>query len=269
MHLLQKNSYNHVNFHNSFSIIDIFNKAGFKTYWISNQNFSTYSVIDPHNLIALDSYYHKFIPIKNKTFVDDRPLDEVIFEYLEDLEFDSSTENVVFIHLMGSHAPYRNRFSSKFDIFSDNLIISEYENSIIYGDFIIKRIIVFFEDKNWSDIIYFSDHGENPGVGRDKTSIEMFKIPVFVIFNSNNELNSDKIDIFIKNSENKFFTNDLIFDTIIGLYGIDTNLYDSKYDFSSPDYIINSISDVKIDDGRYLLKEKSGFIFIQQHIDKQ
>ena len=97
----------------------------------------------------------------------------------------------------------------------------------------------------------------------------MFKIPVFAIFNSNNGLNSDKIDIFIKNSENKFFTNDLIFDTIIGLYGIDTNLYDSKYDFSSPDYIINSISDVKIDDGRYLLKEKSGFIFIQQHIDKQ
>ena len=162
-------------FENSINIIDIMKKAGFKTYWISNQeNFAfrgagLSAIANRANSTAFTEEY----------FVQDRGEkihDSYILPLLKQaIDDTSTTKKFIIIHLFGSHVSYQSRYPKEFLTFSldetpsffnelqkkNKEIVNHYDNSLVYNDYIIKSIIENskLEDIN-SFILYLSDHGQ-------------------------------------------------------------------------------------------------------------
>jgi heptose-I-phosphate ethanolaminephosphotransferase len=191
------------------SIIEIFNALNFHTSWIDNQ------------------YYR----------LDDKSPD--IYMKIAGLSKE-------FVNLMGSHLPYKIRYPDSFSKFTgvngisskvkDQLkmnqveIINEYDNSVLYNDFVISSIINLVKGKGGlSYIIYFSDHGEEvfdekvySGRSFDNITPDMCQIP-FILWLSDEYKKQRPLNI---NLERSYSIEDVIH-TILDLSFINQADYDS------------------------------------------
>lgn len=159
--------YDNVNFFQSKrSIINFFNDAGFKTFWISNQSFSGWGKAGLITLIARDAAKCGFINRFSWESLKS-PYDEEMIPVLKKALADTSEKKIIFIHLMGSHGPYADRYPEKFNVFKNDSnwrtqTVAEYDNSILYTDYVLKKIIdELSQKKDMSYMLYFSDHGED------------------------------------------------------------------------------------------------------------
>lgn len=178
------------------SIIQLINSVGFETYWLSNQR-----PIGPFESlitkISLSSKKHKFLTTTlagNNTVLDGELLNEFYKVINNDVK-----KKVIFIHMMGTHHHYENRYPESFNKFKDEPKtnfksnesfekINHYDNAILYNDFIISEIISKLDNlKTKSFALYFSDHAEEmyndldmAGHNEDIYSQEMFDIPFFL-----------------------------------------------------------------------------------------
>ena len=89
------------------------------------------------------------------------------------LDEKSTGKRVFFLHLMGSHVNYASRYPSEFNVFTDEAeiipkpwhtkrsakYINNYDNSILYTDFVLSGIIDLLRTVPNSALLYFSDHG--------------------------------------------------------------------------------------------------------------
>ena len=88
--------------------------------------------------------------------------------------------------------------------------------------------------------MYFSDHGE--AVERDKKHLpgmfgfDMVHIPLWMYFSDAYLQNNPDIIQQLYARQEAFFTNDLIYDTMLGIMGIVTDKYDARQDLASPQY---------------------------------
>ena len=190
----------------AYTMIDIFNRIGFRTYWISNQQY-------------MEKGYHLVSAIANradtKIFVNNlnqSAFDDAIIPYLQKTFDDSVTKKVIFIHLMGCHTHYKNRYPAAFDFFSKKpyteygekaeTIINAYDNAIRYNDYVVTEIIRRAGKINGSvSLIYFSDHGEEVYDYRDfyghadaslSKSKFMVDIP-FILWVNNEFINTNEL----------------------------------------------------------------------------
>ena len=171
--------------------------AGFKTYWLSNQ----YIGGPCDNLMSIIGHMaHQSVFINRVLYsgCQTGEYDSRVLPYLKDILKDKSNrKKIVFIHLIGSHLPYKRRYPKSFEVFKSKFQtkhsreVSEYDNSILFTDFILQSIIS--ELHNISGVramIYFSDHGDD--VYEDPNSIHahmesigtchMFEIPCIAWF---------------------------------------------------------------------------------------
>jgi len=173
------------------NIVDLAKLAGFKTYWLSDQNevgmFD--SIVSGIGKKADYAHFLNFSGSKQAIF-DDTLLLEPISQALQD---ESSNKKVIFVHLYGSHMPFCNRTQGKYDVFHVNKKLSCYVQSIKQTDDLLKDIYLLLEkykqqtEKEWA-MVYFSDHGlaANDGGGtilhgqRHKAN---YAVP-FIILNS-------------------------------------------------------------------------------------
>jgi len=98
-------------------------------------------------------------------------LDENIFPALKNILNNKVKKKVIFIHLMGCHMKCENRYPKKFNVFTKSSqspfgedadqCINNYDNAILYNDFIVKKIISEVHRlEGLNSVIYFSDHGD-------------------------------------------------------------------------------------------------------------
>jgi heptose-I-phosphate ethanolaminephosphotransferase len=160
-------------YHKKPSIVEMYKAAGFTTYWISNQAFlSKYG--GSYGVIASTSDRLYDLSAAND------PDDILLPAFKEALADSLPQKKVIFIHLMGSHHAYSFRYPPAFAQFDHKLsndlpdlgfrnddiksTIDEYDNSILYGDFVYDRILSELQehDKNTTSafLLFFSDHGE-------------------------------------------------------------------------------------------------------------
>ncbi len=203
------------------SIIQLLNSAGFETYWLSNQR-----PIGPYESlitkISLSAKKHKFLTTTiagNSKVLDE----ELLYEFDKVVENDVK-KKVIFLHLMGTHHHYENRYPESFNKFIDTpksnfksvenyTKINHYDNAILYNDFLISTVIKKVDSLNkLSFVLYFSDHGEEmfddlnmAGHNEDIYSKNMFDIP-FVLWRSKEYKNKKEI-IFMK--DRKYMIDDL------------------------------------------------------------
>lgn len=163
-------SFTHVEDNKMANLMDAAEKAGFKTYWLSNQ--AQFGIFDnPTTAIANHAMYKQFV----NTNTSSTSYDEALLLSLKKAMGDQARKKLIVIHLMGSHFYYSRRYPKGFGVFNDDLIlklhpyktknvkvINAYDNSILYTDYIVSEVIGQTRDQvPLSSVLYFSDHGEN------------------------------------------------------------------------------------------------------------
>ena len=225
------------------TLIQLMNSANYKTYFISNQKpIGIYETsITLMSKTSDKSYF---------TAISDTKLYEVILKPLDRVLAEKEKRKFILIHLMGTHLQYSKRYPTKFNIFKNiprtkykhetaYSTINQYDNAVLYNDFIINTIIekVNNYDSN-SYVLYFSDHGEDVYETIDeachtesKGTAPMYNIP-FIIWQSKKYINNHKS---IKNKELPYNSKYLIH-TIADLSQIKFTKFDKNKSIINQDY---------------------------------
>ena len=234
--LTEQSQYNDKEFFESVSIIDAARKAGYKTYWFSNQG--RYGEFD--SAITLVAKTADVSDWTDDAFDFSELEDEVLLKFFE--RVDPHEKNFIVFHLMGSHIYYNSRYPRRFKkwVTKDGtgmmLAAPSYANSILYTDFVLSKIFDYArENLNLQAMIYFSDHGEDLEISHnpDVFRFEMLRVPMFIYFSPEYEKNFPARVSTLEARREEYFTNDMFYDTFCGLINAQSNRYDAGQDFSS------------------------------------
>ncbi|MCQ4906776.1 phosphoethanolamine transferase [Phascolarctobacterium faecium] len=238
--LTEKSQYNDKEVYSSLNFIEIAKAAGFKTYWISNQgNISNYR--ESYNVVAQKA--------DEKRFLEGSSYDEELLGLLD--ISNGNNKNLIVIHLAGSHSPYKN-YPIDFKKFPNDNINDNYDNSILYTDYILQQIFAKLSPHNLDLFIYISDHGEKKGMLRNQFDFRMERIP-FVMYCSDDYIKKHNNFAEIENGKHKYFTSDMFYDTFLGLLGINKKFYMQNQNLFSEEYSFD----------KYNLKTEYGIVDIK------
>lgn len=153
------------------NLIDVMKTAGYRTYWLSNQESSGIWG-NVGQLFAERSDVRRYTQLRESHEEGGR-LDEELFPLVDEALQQPAAKNFYVLHLMGAHSLYYLRFPYIFTKFSPDDIpapqndlpeekrteIAQYENALFYNDFIVSSLMGKFQDKE-AIVIYLPDHGE-------------------------------------------------------------------------------------------------------------
>jgi glucan phosphoethanolaminetransferase (alkaline phosphatase superfamily) len=224
------------------SFVSIFNKHGFSTAWISNQDLidNSYSNIAAFANEASIKKQIIWSKNNNKNFsvADAAILDENLLPEFDEL-LKLKNPNLIILHCMGSHWEFHKHYPDTFRKFvpicttsnvsrcNHDELINNYDNSIAYADYFISQVIQRLLHKN-AIVIYCSDHGEFlgedgyyghiPGIHRK----EITNPAMFVwMSDTYKKKNPEKYNNLMKN-KNKHLTTQVIFHSILDAASIQT-----------------------------------------------
>ncbi len=157
---------------------------------------------------------------------------------------------LIVLHQMGNHGPaYYKRYPASFEKFSPvcktnqfdecsrEEIGNAYDNAILYTDFFLEQVIKLLKNNSQqfeTAMVYMSDHGESLG----EYGIYLHGLPyqmapdvqkhIASIFWFGDNFPVDKKSLREKVSRR--FSHDNLFHTILGLFEIETSVYDNRLD---------------------------------------
>ncbi|MFT5155817.1 MAG: heptose-I-phosphate ethanolaminephosphotransferase [Bacteroidia bacterium] len=255
MALTACNQYNDQSFFTAPTLINVLNAADFETVWISNQvRLSNWD-----NMVSAiaEGCSKKIYLNKNIGQVtQESPYDAVVLDPVAKILAETTTKNrVIFVHVMGSHARYASRVPHSFktnDIQStaanyggaDAMLMRDYDRSVRYNDSIVTVLINLCKAQNnrVSSLIYFSDHGEdlndNRGHNSSRFTYRMTDIPLVFWFSDEYKVQYPIQSFACNQSRNQVFTNDLIYETVLGMAGIKTEHKNEAFDLTSPKFAL-------------------------------
>lgn len=243
--LTEKNQYNDMTLANAYSIIDLAREAGFRTTWISNQ--SRFGVWDtPIGAIgsACDDQY--WINSYVGTDVITKDYDTALIPYLKKVDPNNRRQLIV-IHLMGSHVSYWDRYPSEFyhwptdmgkERTKEEIMNDEYDNSVLFNDYVLENIMNTATNYLHADsVLYFSDHGEQvterPGHNADQFDYTMVHIPFWIYLSGDYQMTHKAEVARMWERRNMPFSNDMLYDTLMGMMGLTAAHYDPTADIFS------------------------------------
>ncbi len=222
------------------SFISIFEKCGFQTSWIGNQepgntfigfiNDCDTSIIN-RPLVTVYNYNKK--------------LDEELFPYFDDLNNQKNSLNLIIIQTIGSHWYYPSHYPDSFEKFKPAIesktisledrgkIINAYDNTVLYTDYFVNELIHRLRNKN-AVMIYLSDHGEVLGedgkwLHAQETDWERNPACFLWFSDKNMSENSEMIQI-AETKTDKFVRTDFLFHSILHIAKIESSYL--NYDLS-------------------------------------
>ncbi len=237
--LTEQSQYNDREFYESASIIDVAKKAGYETWWFSNQG--RYGQFDSVITMVAKTADHAEWTDDSYNFSD--KYDEALLPYLE--KVDPSKNNFIVLHLMGSHIYYYNRYPYTFHKWKEEDgsgpgdSMPAYANTILYTDYVLSQIFRYAKEHlNLVSLVYFSDHGENVEISHnpDVFSFDMVRIPMFIYLSPRYQQALPSQAEILRQHRGRYFTNDMLYDTVCGLLNAPSNRYDPTQDFSSGAY---------------------------------
>lgn len=244
---------------NTGSLIQLFNKAGFETYWLSNQ--CPIGAFES-TVTALSNSCDRQIFINAKQ----NNLDEGLLFPLQSLLQEKVDKKLIIMHLMGTHVRYDKRYSKDFNIYHTQPetqfkhekaynSINTYDNAVLYNDYIVSEIMNQLKlcNVDKSCALYLSDHGEE--VFKDKNfalhaeyddTKAMYDIPFILWMSESMESDSSR---FVLDESRKYSSEDLIF-TMADIAGIHYIEFDETKSLVNPNFLEKSrlITDMKLYD---------------------
>lgn len=234
--LTEQSQYNDKEFFESTSIIDVAKKSGYTTYWFSNQG--RYGQYDSAITLVAKTADRAEWTDDSYNFSD--KYDDTLLWYLT--QVDPNTNNFIVLHIMGSHIYYNNRYPTEFNQWHGDSEVSSpesYANSIHYTDYILSQAFDYAQKNlNLRAMVYFSDHGENLEISHnpDVFSYDMVRIPMFIYLSPEYQQVLPGRTRAIRYHRSRYFTNDMLYDTISGLLNAPSSRYMEVQDLTSPNY---------------------------------
>lgn len=237
------------------NLIDVMNKAGYATHWISNQESS--GIWGNVAQIFANRSTTKIFTRMRESHEETTTLDEALFPLVDEAIAHASGKDFYVIHLMGGHALYYLRYPYLFTKFlKDDLAalensyddtkrteIAQYANAIYYNDFVVGSLIGKFADRN-ALVIYLPDHGEEvydqgsqlAGHVEEHPSRYMLEVPL-IIYGSPawRETHPEKWQQICAAVQKPYMTDDMIH-TLLNLLDIRTPEYDATKSLIDPSY---------------------------------
>lgn len=244
--LTEASQYNGLDFGSSYSLLDIAKAAGYKTYWLSNHaRYAAFNTpLSVLSSLADESYW------ASSDIEADTAYDEQLLDFLPNIP--TRGKRLVFIHIMGCHYEYKDRYPATENIFTGSQDlpkhpiksihkVNAYDNATHYADKNIQQIIEYACNTLCAkSIVFLPDHGE--AVSQDLKHIpslfvfEMARIPMFCYLSPLYKHQfPDKAQTLLGNV-NAYFSNDMLYDTMLGIMGLKTSHYCSRQDLSHMDY---------------------------------
>lgn len=223
----EASQYSDVSFTESMSLMDIAKKAGFRTYWFSNQLGEQFNEVPVH-MVARRADVLK---------ISTNEYDDGLLPLLE--EIDPKENNLLILHCAGSHARYECRFPESQRIFPEHSPEATYANTVYFTDRFLGRVVDYAE-KNLAlqAVVYFSDHGEDIRLGHGPAirKWSTIRIPMWIYLTPQYRTVYREETDNLRTHKDAYFTNDMIYNTVCGLMGLPSNHYHSEEDLTSKDY---------------------------------
>ncbi|MBE6308550.1 MAG: phosphoethanolamine transferase [Bacteroidales bacterium] len=151
------------------TLIEIMQRAGYRAEWISNQNRE--GLFD-NEVTAFALLCDKLVYANEREELSG--YDECLLHLIDESIADKSSPKFLVVNMQGSHVLYSSRYSEKFAIFNaedyvlshphlsqkSRTTLSEYDNSILYNDYVVYEIMQKFEKED-AVLVYLSDHGQD------------------------------------------------------------------------------------------------------------
>ena len=235
----------------------VFKKAGYHVTFVTNQftNNNDANVID-----FADAFFNH--PNVEKLSFDSRntkrhEFDEDLLNDYDTLKSSDKEHNLIIFHLMGQHGAYKERYPQKWAKYSakdynrpdlnenERQLIAEYDNSTLYNDYVIEKIIKQFEQQD-AIIVYLPDHGEacydyGHVSGRPQTTTpndlyQVYDIPFWIYMTKSYQMKHPDIVEQVHQAKDKPFMTDNLGQVLVYLAGISIPEYISENNLLSPDY---------------------------------
>lgn len=228
------------------NLLDVLQRAGVNVIWLDN-NSDSKGVADR---VPYQSYKSADV----NPICDSECRDLGMLENLQDyIDRHPSGDIFIVLHQMGNHGPaYYKRYPPAFERFTPvcqtnelsecdlSALDNTYDNAILYTDYFLSKVIELLK-KNGQDfeaaMFYISDHGESLG----ENNIYLHGIPnllapdaqrhVPMIFWFSESFLDDDISVDrLKSRLDEKFSHDNVFHTTLGLFEVETEVYDRDKD---------------------------------------
>ena len=261
--LTEESQYHDKDFISSTSILDVAKKAGYETYWFSNQG--RYGQDDSAITLVAKTADHALW--SDDAYELSSKFDEDLLKFLPAI--DATKNNFIVLHIMGSHIYYNNRYPENFARWKTGDAESTeeaYANSTLYTDYVLSQIYQYAKQNlHLQAMIYYSDHGEDLHISHnpDAFRFDMVRIPMFVYLSPEYQRTLPVQSRVLHHNQEQFFTNDMIYDTVCGILNAPSNHYDAGQNFASPDYRFNRdtlttmLGQKQLTEDPYLMKQNT------------
>ena len=257
--LTAKNQYNNIAVKNAVSVLEVAEAAGFETVRLSNQ--VKYSAWDtPVTSIASEANQQKWI---NSTLGESTNTDYFDGKLIEELEKIKITDKMLIVmHLMGNHGSYEQRYPKAFEKYDGKNTIDKYDNSIIYNDYVMSQVYKRARKiPNFKGLVYCSDHADaiDKNLSHDAAQFDfdMTHIPLYIYLSDSYIQNNSAKYKSLEKQKNKLFTNDLLFNLMLGVLGINlNNIYEPNNDPTADTFDNNKERFKTLYGKKYICEEK-------------
>ncbi|WP_347900422.1 phosphoethanolamine transferase CptA [Pseudomonas purpurea] len=178
------------------SLVSVMKQAGYKTYWITNQQTMT-----KRNtmLTTFSEQADEQVYLNNNRNQNARQYDGDVLEPFSKALAEDAPRKFIVVHLLGTHMSYQYRYPPTFDKFQDRQGVpagvrddqvptyNSYDNAVLYNDFVVSSLIKDYAKTDPNGfLLYLSDHGEDvfDSAGHDtlgrnegKPTAPMYTIP--------------------------------------------------------------------------------------------
>jgi len=228
------------------SFISYFNRCGYDSYWIANQEPASafiYFTKESHHTIHINNgkTVYNFEPYSWL----DTQMDSVFHQILAS----PSPKKLIILHTIGSHWWYKAHYSRNHEIFkpvieSRNIpsntteqLINTYDNTIVETDYFLDGLIQQLKNKK-AILIYLSDHGEALGENGHwlhGTNAPPIHHPACIIWMSDTYKSAFPMAYSIaNNNKDKYFNSDFLFHSILDAAKIKTRIFEPHLSIFRP-----------------------------------
>ncbi|MDH2014575.1 phosphoethanolamine transferase CptA [Pseudomonas juntendi] len=153
------------------SLINLMKQAGYKTFWITNQQTMT-----KRNTMLTTFSQQTDVPVylNNQRNQNASQYDDVVLAPFEKALQDPAPNKFIIVHLLGTHMDYRYRYPDAYAHFTDKQgapsaltddqvqTYNFYDNAVRYNDFVVSSLIKRYAAGSPNGfLVYLSDHGED------------------------------------------------------------------------------------------------------------
>jgi len=235
---------------NRQNLLDAVSVAGLQALWVEN-NPDCKGVCD-----RIEQYDVKHI-YTDKYCSEGQCFDEALLNGLDTYIDNIKSDAIIVLHTQGSHGPaYYRRYPEAFKVFepecrsstvqdcSDEEVVNAYDNTILYTDYFLSKVIDYLATKTTAinpAMLYVSDHGESLGEeGAYLHGLPYFLAPAYqkriplMLWLSDGFAQNKQLDArCLTGKANDPLSHDNVLHSVLGLMDVSAGLYKADLDIFS------------------------------------